>query len=106
MLVQVNYTQPQPYQPSPSLGEVIVGAAVVGLALWGVAELLSSNTDARRACGVCGRMGHDRRTCPYDGERASFSRSIPSWTLRMLRFRPLRYAAPSYTWKIEPGRLP
>lgn len=77
MLVPENYAQPQPYQPAPTLGEVIVGAAVVGLALWGVAELFNSNAGVQRACGVCGRMGHDRRTCPYDGERVSFSRSIP-----------------------------
>lgn len=78
MLVPVSYPPQQPSQPQlPTFGEFVVGAAVVGFALWGMAELLSSNTCEPRSCGVCGRAGHDRRTCPYDGERVSFSRSIP-----------------------------
>lgn len=76
MLFPVNYPPPSQPQP-PTFGEFIIGAAAVGLALWGVAELFSSNTGDARACGVCGRMGHNRRTCPYDGERINFSRSIP-----------------------------
>jgi hypothetical protein len=26
---------------------------------------------------VCGRAGHDRRTCPHDGERLKFPRAVP-----------------------------
>lgn len=29
------------------------------------------------ACGVCGTRGHNILTCPYDGPRKNFSKSIP-----------------------------
>ena len=60
-----------------SPGEFLTGAVVVGLTLWGLAELLSPDGALPRTCGACGRGGHDRRTCPYEGKRVSFDRSIP-----------------------------
>jgi hypothetical protein len=59
-----------------SLGEFLVGATIVGLAVWGVAELIGQEAPLR-ICGACGQAGHDRRTCPHDGPRLNFSRSLP-----------------------------
>lgn len=36
-----------------------------------------TSSEQKRPCGVCGRPGHNRSTCPYDGPRESFSRAIP-----------------------------
>lgn len=58
-----------------SLGEALVGAGIAVLAIWGAAQLLDASP--QRTCGVCGREGHDRRTCPYDGQRIGFSRAVP-----------------------------
>ena len=63
--------------PNISFGELLVGAGIAALAIWGAAELFGEATSPQRACGICGRQRHDRRTCPYDGARASFSRAIP-----------------------------
>lgn len=74
------WVQPDPRQQQQqgvSLGEILMGAVVIGAAIWGAAALLNPDTVPQRTCGVCGRARHDRRTCPYDGERISFSGSIP-----------------------------
>jgi hypothetical protein len=78
MLYPMNNPPQQPSQPQPpTFGEFAIGVAAIGLSLWGVCELLNTNIGEPRACGICGRMGHNRRTCPHAGQRLSFSRSIP-----------------------------
>ena len=67
---------PQPPR-SPSVGEFLVGAGIAVLAIWGAAELFDAGASTQRSCGVCGGEGHNRRTCPHDGERVGFSRAIP-----------------------------
>lgn len=65
-------------QPEPvSFGGVVAAVVTIGFAVWGLAELIGATTASPRACGACGRPGHDRRTCPYDGERVGFPRGIP-----------------------------
>jgi hypothetical protein len=66
------------FSPSTaSLGELLVGAGIAALIVWGVSEIFSTDAAPLRFCGVCGRTGHDRRTCPHDGQRRGFSRSLP-----------------------------
>ena len=66
------YSQPVPAAQGPALLEV--GLAVA--AIFALIDLFGSNKQPQRKCGVCERTGHDRRTCPHDGERLNFSRSI------------------------------
>jgi len=68
---------PQPPSQTISFGEFLVGATIVGALIWGVGELFGADESSQRTCGICGREGHDRRTCPYDGERLGFSSTIP-----------------------------
>ena len=76
--MQPNWTHAQvPRQQAISLGELLVGTGIAIFAIWGAAELFGSDASPQRTCGICGGSGHDRRTCPYDGERLNFSRSIP-----------------------------
>lgn len=75
--IWVQPVPPQPQQPGVSLGEILFGSVVIVAGIWGAARLLSPDTAPQRTCSVCGSARHDRRTCPYDGERVSFSRSIP-----------------------------
>ncbi len=73
--VFIRSVTPAPPAQGISLGELLVGAAVVAAVICGTAELVG--VPAHRTCGECGRAGHDRRSCPHDGERISFSRAIP-----------------------------
>jgi hypothetical protein len=70
------FQTPLPPARPISLGEFLVGTAMLGAIAWGAAELFSTPLPQKR-CGVCNRVGHDRRTCPFDGVRLNFSRSIP-----------------------------
>ena len=65
----------QPRAEANPLGKILL----VGAALAGVGWILSELTDGspQRACSVCGRTGHDRRNCPFDGARMSFAMTIP-----------------------------
>lgn len=49
----------------------LIGAGVAFLAA------LSDSEPAPRTCGVCGRSGHNRSSCSFDGPRVNFSRTIP-----------------------------
>lgn len=60
-----------------SLGGIVVGVGLAALAIWGLSEVFGNDEAPQRACGVCGRAGHNRRNCPYESERLNFSRSIP-----------------------------
>jgi len=61
-----------------SLGQKLALAAFAGLAIWSVLDYFESDqAPARRCCSVCGSAGHDRRTCPHDGPRRQFGKSIP-----------------------------
>lgn len=67
-----------PEQPWSAGKALLVGAGLVGLGYLlscVLSELTSS--EPQRTCSVCGRRGHDRRTCPYDGPREQFSSAIP-----------------------------
>lgn len=68
-----------PETPLPSLQPwwthpiVVIGGFLSALAL--VSDAFS-DTQAR-TCGICGRAGHNRATCPHGGTRAHFSPAIP-----------------------------
>jgi hypothetical protein len=68
---------PPPPPQGISFSEFLVGAGIAAFAVWCAAELFGTDASAQRRCGVCGGAGHDRRTCPYDGQRIGFSRAIP-----------------------------
>ena len=70
---KVQRTTPQ--QQPLTWGEIIVGGLVIG-GLAYIAYKAFSDTPAHH-CSVCNSTNHDRRTCPYDGPRIAFSRSIP-----------------------------
>lgn len=54
---------------------VVLGVGLAGLFSALISDWMSGEPE--RACGVCRRRGHNRRSCPYDGPRESFSRAIP-----------------------------
>ena len=63
-------------QPPPSLLEAILITGGLGLLAYGLLSALSPD-EPKRTCGACGRLGHNRTTCPHDGPRMRFSRAIP-----------------------------
>jgi hypothetical protein len=50
---------------------VLIGAGFAILAA------LPDSAPAEPTCGVCGRPGHNRTSCPHNGPRVHFSRAIP-----------------------------
>jgi len=69
---------PQPTDTAPLT--VLLGLGMATLAIYTLVNLFDSDQKLSKTCSVCNRPGHDRRTCPYEGERLGFSRSIPkSW---------------------------
>ncbi len=68
-------------QSAATLGDLIASvpgwAWLLGAGALGIAWVQSGRTEAHRICGACGKAGHDRRTCPFDGPRVDFSRAIP-----------------------------
>ena len=67
------YAPPQP----AAQGTTLLKLGFCALAIYALVELADSDKQTQRLCGLCGGAGHDRRTCPHDGERAKFPRSIP-----------------------------
>lgn len=67
------YVQP----PGITPGQILLGLGLGVAAAFAIIDLLSLTSESQRNCRVCGCAGHDRRTCPYEGQRLSFSRSIP-----------------------------
>lgn len=67
------YSHPLPVAQGPSLLKI----GLLAVAIYALIDLFDSSKEPRRVCSVCERSGHDRRTCPYDGERLNFSRAIP-----------------------------
>lgn len=59
----------QPWWTHPIV--LLFGGALV-YAVFSEAE----NGASERACGVCGRPGHDRRTCPHGAKRVHFSTAV------------------------------
>lgn len=68
--------QPLLSQQPLTLGELILGGLVLG-GLGYAAYKAFEPGRATRHCSVCDSTYHDRRSCPHDGPRISFSRSIP-----------------------------
>src|SRR5579863_3799644 len=66
-----------PQQPPVTWGEIIIGGLVLGGLAYIAYKAFSGADTSARHCSVCDSINHDRRTCPYDGPRIAFSRSIP-----------------------------
>jgi len=64
--------QPQPPQLEWWKPLLVIGGL---FALDAVLDELDSPVE--RTCSVCGISGHNRLTCPHDGQRVNFSRAIP-----------------------------
>jgi hypothetical protein len=66
------------YPAPPTENGIPWGALFVGgLAFVGLIAFASDNEPKQRCCGACGRAGHQHNNCPYTGQRAHFSRSVP-----------------------------
>lgn len=63
-----------PVQVGVPWGALLLGG---GLVIAGLVALSADDKPQKRYCGACGRAGHQRNNCPYTGQRAHFSRSIP-----------------------------
>jgi hypothetical protein len=62
-----------PRPPSP-LGVILIGAGL-GLLAYRVLSAWGSGGPTR-TCGLCGRPGHDRRTCSHGGPRLNLSSDL------------------------------
>jgi hypothetical protein len=66
-------------EPEINWGQVIVGGLALGLLGYAAYKAFEFGAPTRH-CSVCESTSHDRRNCPYDGPRISFSSAIPMST--------------------------
>lgn len=57
-------------------GKVVWGTVAIGVLGCVVYKTLDADTPTRH-CSICDSSTHDRRNCPFDGPRVSFSKAIP-----------------------------
>jgi hypothetical protein len=62
----------EPWSPAA----ILIGLGIAAIAVYALVSD-SKGGDTARRCGVCGRVGHDRRTCPIDAPRVNFPGAIP-----------------------------
>jgi hypothetical protein len=64
----------QPHEPE-LWKHPIFWVGLCALGLWILSE--SESETSNQACSVCGVPGHNSASCPHNGVRVNFSRSIP-----------------------------